>query len=326
MKLTSRQLQYFIIVLLSLCIPFFVKSDYYMFLIILSGIYIISALGLNFILGMTGCLSFCQAIFMSLGAYVSAILTIKFGFSFWIAFIFSIFFVSFVSLLIGFPSLRLSGIYLVVVTIGFAEILRIIFLNWASVTGGAQGIQNIPSPHIFNLELNSIEGYYYLVLFMVILAIYISLKVEHSKLGRVFLAIKSSEIAAEAMGIDTHMHKVLVFIMSAAYAGAAGSLYAHFIGYIDSNSFTLSETVRLLCMVFVGGGGKTIGVVIGAILLVFLPEALRFLKDYYMAFYAIILLLVVIYMPEGILGLFKNILILFHSNLARPNNKIFKRM
>lgn len=314
MNIISKKSILIIVPLLFLLgIPFFVKSDYYMYLIVLSGINVIAALGLNFTLGMAGQFSFCQAAFMGIGAYVSAILTVNIGFSFWIAFVFSIVAASFFALILGFPSLRLPVRYLAVTTIGFAEIFRLIALNWTPVTGGALGIQEIPAPVLFGFKLKSINNYYYLVLVVCILAIYIALRVEHSKLGRAYLAVKGSEIAAKAMGINTHLHKVLSFVMSAAYAGAAGSLYAHFIKYIDSQAFTLVESTRLLCMVFIGGVAKGFGVALGAILLTFLPEFLRFLQDYYMAFYGIGLLLIVIYMPKGILGIFEKGINLFNK-------------
>jgi len=294
--------------------PLFLKNDYYMYLIVLSGINAIAVLGLNFILGMTGQFSFCQASFMGMGAYVSTILRVDIGFSFWIAFMFSIIVTSFIALVLGFFALRLSQRYLAVTTIGFAEIFRLIALNWTQVTGGAQGIPKIPVPFIFGFELKAANNYYYLVLVFFILAIYISLRVEHSKLGRVFLALKSDEIATEALGINTHMYKVLSFVMSAAFAAVAGSLYAPFIGYIDAQAFTFMESIRLVCMIFIGGAGNTVGVLLGTIFLSFLPEFLRFLEDYYMAFYGIGLILVVVYMPEGILGIFKKInLFLFNQ-------------
>lgn len=303
----------FIMLLLLVGISFFVKSDYYMYLIVLSVINMIAVLGLNFTLGMAGQFSFCHASFMGIGAYVSAILTLNVGFSFWVSFIFSIIVASFFALLIGFPSLKLSAKYLSVATIGFAEIVRIIALNWDPVTGGARGIKGISAPSIFGFELKSAHNYYFLVLFIFIIALYISLRVERSKLGRVFLALKGSEIAAQAMGINTHYYKVISFVMSAAFAGASGSLYAHFLGYIDAQAFTIKESTGFLCMVFMGGAGESFGVILGAILLTFLPEFLRFLKDYYMALYGVILILIIIYIPKGLFGIFEKAISIFNQ-------------
>lgn len=292
------------LVALLILVPLLIKTDYYMSLLIQVGIYVIMVLGLNIVLGLAGQMSLAMAAFWGIGAYTSALLTTRFGFDFWLAFPLSGLLAAGFGVLLGIPSLKVKGHYLAMVTIGFGEITRLVLMNCASLTGGPNGISNIPRVSIGGLVLSTPSKYYYLVLAVAFLAVLFFFRVRNSRVGRAFIAIRDHEIIAETMGIRTTWYKVLAFSMSAFWAGIAGSLYAHFFNYINPNTFVFAESVKMLCMLFIGGSGTLAGPVIGSFLLVMLPEWVRFMKDIYMTIYGAGVALMMIIMPTGIVGLY----------------------
>lgn len=271
-------------------------------MLIMAGIYMVLAMSLNLITGITGQLSLGHAAFYGIGAYTSALLSIRLGFGFLITALLGGIFTAIIASILGAATLKLQGAYLAIVTLGFSEIVRIILLNWMSLTRGPMGITGIPRPKILNYQINSSSDYYYLILIIVVVT-YISMnRIIDSRLGRAFRAIKEDDLAAQSMGINVLRYKIMAFTISAFYAGIAGSFYAHYVTYIDPQSFTFGESIQILSMVVLGGLGSMQGVMLGASILVFAPELMRSLAQYRMIIYGGILSIMMIVRPEGILG------------------------
>ena len=283
-------------------LPLMSVSNFIIRMIIIVGIYIILALSLNLITGYTGQLSLGHAAFYAIGAYTSALLSLRYGISYLVAAPLAAIFSAAFALILGFPALKLHGAYLAIVTLGFNEIVRIVALNWMSLTRGPMGLPGIPRPRIFSYVISSSRDYYYLILFFVVITVVVMYRIINSRLGRAFISIREDELAAEAMGINTHRFKMLSFAIAAFFAGLAGSFYAHFVTYIDPQSFTFDESIQILSMVVLGGMGSIPGAIVGAIVLVVSPELLRSLQDYRMVMYGAVLIIMMLLRPQGILG------------------------
>ncbi|MBI3593046.1 MAG: branched-chain amino acid ABC transporter permease, partial [Nitrospirae bacterium] len=284
-----------------LALPVILK-DYYLDVLIISGIYILLALGLNVIVGFAGLLNLGFAAFYAIGAYAYALLNTRLGFGFWPSLPLSAACAAFAGLLVAVPALRLKGDYLAIVTLGFGEILRLVLNNWDSLTNGPNGISGIAPPFLFGLSLESLKFYYYLVFLIVMLSIFIIRRVERSRIGRAWVAIRENEIAAASMGIDTTKYKLYAFAFGAFWAGIAGVLFASKMHFISPESFTFMESVLILSMVILGGLGNIYGAVLGAFILVLLPEVLREVQLYRMLILGIGLVLLMIFRPQGLLG------------------------
>jgi len=286
-----------------LVLPLFIHSEYILRLANLTGIYIIPAIGLHFILGMTGQISIGHAAFFGIGAYTSALLAVDVGCSFWLALPAACLMSAIFGFLLGIPAIKVKTHYLALVTIGFQEIFRLVMMNWTSFTHGATGIYQIPAPMAFGFELINDARYYYLVLGVTSAAILSAARITNSAMGRSMRAIREGEIVAQTIGIDLVRMKVLAFTLGAAYAGLGGSLYAHLIRYINPESFSLMDSAFMLIMVLIGGRGSVAGAVIGAIIITLLPEALRFIKDYHMIVFGGTVIAIMVFMPQGVVGL-----------------------
>lgn len=257
------------------------------------GIGIILALGLNIITGLTGQLSLGHAAFMSVGAFSGALMTIKLGIPFYLTILLSGLTTAAVAALIGWPILRLSGDYLAICTLGFAEIVKVLFLNM-DITNRALGL-TVPLPPT-GLPMPLI------VLVVVILAIVASAFIQNSRFGRALMAIRDDEIAAESMGINIARYKVQSFAVSAFLAGIGGCLYAHFLGYINPSDFGFLKSIDMLSMIVLGGLGSVPGAVFGASILSAAPEFLRFMSQYRMLVYGALLVFLMVFRPNGLLG------------------------
>jgi ABC-type branched-subunit amino acid transport system permease subunit len=200
------------------------------------------------------------------------------------------------------PTLRLSGIFLALVTIGFQEITYLVILNWIGLTRGPMGIPGVPPPFFFGFELRGNTGYYYLILALDVFTLFVLSRVVTSRLGRAFVSIREDELAAQASGIPTFRLKVLSFVVATFFAGLAGAFFAHHARFVSADSFRLDETFLILTMLIVGGMGSFLGPVIGAIALVILPEASRFLAEYRGVVYGLVLIGVILFRPEGVAG------------------------
>ena len=263
---------------------------YYLRIMIIIGINIILALGLNLITGVTGQLSMGHAGFMSLGAYTSAILSIQLDAPFALALLGGALMAAFFGFLIGIPTLRLEGDYLAMVTIGFAEIIRVFFLNFGP-GGKAVGLSGIPQNTGFTV-----------VWLLVVVVIVLNRQLLTSRIGRSLYAIRENEIAAEACGVNTTRMKVLAFTVGSLLGGLGGGLYAHYMYYINPQDFGFMKSIELLNMVVLGGMGSIPGTIIGVVILTILPEMLRIVDEYRLLFYGALLVILMIFRPNGLLG------------------------
>jgi branched-chain amino acid transport system permease protein len=275
-------------------------GEYYLSLLVFVGINALITMGLSLLMGYAGQISLGHAAFFGIGAYSSGILTTKYLFHPATAFMIGIFLSALIAFLVGKPTLRLKGHYMAVATLGFGEILFIVFNELSFLTDGPSGLSGIPPLTIFGQPLEG-AAYLYLVWGFVILLLLFSLNVINSRVGRALRAVHGSELAATAMGVDASRFKVQVFVLSAIYASIAGSLYAHFISFISPSSFSVMFSILLLMMVVVGGAGTIWGAVLGTLILTLLPEYLRGLEDFEVLVYGAILMVVLLFMPEGIL-------------------------
>lgn len=286
--------------------------EYILHILIISSIYIILTLSLNLIVGYTGMPALGHAAFFAVGAYTSSLLALDLSLSPWIGLVIGAFVAAILGVIIIFPSLRLKGDYFALATFGFAFIIYSIAKNWVSVTRGPMGLPGIPRFDIFGLSLDSSFSYLILVAVLVLITIFITSRIVNSPFGRVLKSIREDEIAAEALGKDAAKHKLLVFVIGAFFAGIAGSLYAHYITYIDPSSFTIMESILILLMVIFGGMGSISGSIIGATTLVVFPELLRFLgmpssiaAPTRQMIYGLLLIVLMIKRPQGLIGRYR---------------------
>jgi len=292
---------------------FFRNSRYTLNLLNLAGIFVILTYSLNFMHGYLGLISIGQAGFFAIGAYITAGLTMAVG----LPYLPSLFLAGVAStlagLLIGFPATRIRGHYFVLISLGFAEIVRLIILNWKEVTHGTNGVNNIPVPAVGPWVFDSRLSHYYLVLFVVVLTTLVTVSLRRSKYGRSMLCLKVGELAATVTGVNPLTNKLINFGLSAFFAGLSGGLYASYVGSISPEPFSINLSVDVLTMLLVGGSGTIAGPAIGATFLVFLKEWLRFMKEYYMILYGAGIVFVMIVMPYGLVGLVHRIVNRFQS-------------
>ncbi|WP_297428544.1 branched-chain amino acid ABC transporter permease [Clostridium sp.] len=267
-----------------------VINSYYKGIITFALINIILAVSLNLIVGFTGQLCLGHASFMSIGAYVSAMVTQKAHMPFVISIFIGAIIACILATLIGYPTLKLTGDYFAITTLAFCQIIQIIIMN-INVVGGARGLTGIPIKTTFTVAF----------IFMVISIIVIK-NIINSSHGRAMLSVRENEIAAESMGINALKYKIMAFVIAAFFAGLAGGLYAHYAGYIKPDSFDFNKSIDYLTFVVFGGMGSLSGSVISAVILTFLPELLRGMGDFRMVIYPLALILLMIFRPEGLLG------------------------
>lgn len=267
-----------------------------------ASIYVIVALGLNLMTGMTGQLVLGHAGFMSVGAYGTAIL-LKAGLPILPSMLLSATAAGIVGLLIGMPALRLKGDYLAIVTLGFGEIIRVVIMNLENLTGGAAGLMNIPGLGIQSASgnINNLISFLWVTLFM-ILAILAVVHLLISSHGRAILSVRDDEIASEAMGINVFYTKLYVFVFSTFLAGIAGGLFATHYRYLNPDMFNYLKSVDFLIIVVFGGMGSITGTVSASFVLTLLQEELRFMKDYRLVIYPLLLIMMMIFRPQGLFG------------------------
>ena len=282
-------------------------SPYYNTVLILVGIYVILAVSLDLLIGFAGQISVGHAAFYAMGAYASGILTAKHGISPSIALLCGLFVSGLVAWGIGRAVLRLKGYYLAMATLGLNAVIVKLITCFASITGGASGLLNIPPFRIFGLTLQDHTYYYYFVWGVVILVISCCLALAKSPFGSTLIAIHSDEEAASTLGIDCPKYKLHVFVISSMLAGVAGSLFAHFMGFIAPDDFDIFTSILLLVMLFLGGVGTIFGAALGAAFLKLLPEVTYRFQHYELFFHGLILILVLIFMPKGLLGILTNV-------------------
>ena len=285
-----------------LVLPHLLPGKYLLQLVNLGLISLIVVLGLNFITGYCGQINFGQAAFWGIGAYVTALATMN-GLNFWLALPLAAVATGLCSLVLGVPTLKLRAYYLAMATIAFGEIVQLVLVHWEPVTGGTSGLRGVPGVSVFGHALQGNLQHYYFLLAWCALALALAMRLRASKLGRAMVALRDSEIAAEVAGVDTVRIKMLAFALSSMYAGVAGGLYASTVNYVSPDLFSNAQAVLFFTMLVVGGTGSAVGAVIGTVVLTALPEALRFLKEWYLVLYGVGVILMIVFVPDGIASL-----------------------
>lgn len=283
--------------------------DYLLHIGIMCVIYAVLGCSLDLVVGQSGLLSMAQAAFYGLGAYSSALLATFLGAPFIVGILVGMAIAAIVSFVVSVPSLRLSDDYFVIATFGFQTIIFSVFNNWMSVTRGPLGIPGIPQPDIFGWHVTAPWEVLVLSTVLASVAYFAVYRITSSPFGRVLHAIREQELGAQSVGKNTLWFKVIAFAVSAVLASLAGSLYAHYVTYIDPSSFTVSESILVVSIVIIGGAGSLWGPLFGAIVVVALPEVLRFvgLPDAVAAnlrqiLYGSLLVIVVVFRPRGLVG------------------------
>jgi len=282
-------------------LPLLVRDEYTLRVINVIGINCLLALGLNLVMGVAGQLDAGQAGFYAVGAYVSGLLVVRIGLPFWVTVLLAAAASGILALAIG-PVLRLRGVFLAVATLAFGEVVRIVINNWVPVTNGPNGIPGIPAPSIAGLHLNTDQRYYYLVFFWVLLCYFAIARMADSRVGRAMQAVRDNQDAAEVMGVHAIRYKIMAFVVAGAFAGVAGALLAHLQTYISPETFSFLTSIDIIFMIVLGGLGSVPGSIVGAFIVTVGPEWLRFLKDYRLIVYSLVILAVLIFVPRGVYG------------------------
>jgi branched-chain amino acid transport system permease protein len=281
----------------------FVFSFYQTNIMITALIYVMLGLGLNIVVGLAGLLDLGYVAFYAVGAYSYALLNYHFGLGFWTALGIGGGLAAMFGILLGFPVLRLRGDYLAIVTLGFGEIIRLILENWNEFSFGPSGIANIPRPGLFGIDLDIEQStiyIYFLMIAMTLFTILVVNRLQDSRIGRAWIALREDEVACQSMGIDKRKTKLMAFALGATWAGFAGVVFAAKTTFINPASFTIWESINVLCVVVLGGMGSIVGVIVGAFTLILLPEYLRFLSEYRMLAFGMVLVMMMVFRPGGI--------------------------
>jgi len=303
MKLLQGKAGWTLLIALALVFPYMVSNTYFLSVMTQSYIFAIAALGLNLITGYTGQFNLAHGGFMAIGAYAVGLLTTDYQWGFWTAFAAAGAICGVIGYLVGVISLRMTGHVFSIFTLCVGYIIYLLIEKWEDVTHGAVGVMGIPAPTGFGgLEFESAMGQYYLVLAFLILGAYIMHRIVHSLLGRSFVAVRNSEALAEALGIPLARTKRLAFVLSVIYAGLAGGLYAGVVRFLGPDLAATHHTFELVMFMLVGGIGTILGPILGSILVPWITQSLQFLQDYRMVVFGPVLILLLIFVPNGIVG------------------------
>lgn len=284
-------------------LPTVIRSDYDIHIFVMVWIFSLLVIGFNFIFGYIGQLSLGHGAFFAIGAYASALATLKWGVPFWIGLPFAALVAGIFGVVIGAIALRWRSHFFIIATICFNGIIYLMILNWVSLTNGPVGIGNIPLPSLGGMAFSTKVHFYYLTLVFVLGALWFTKKIVSSPIGRAFAAIRENESLAESVGVSAYRFATLAFAIATAFAGMAGSFYAHYVTYISPEIDEFSIMISILVMVVLGGKGTVLGPVIGAFIFTFLPEYLRFAKDLRLPIFGLILILGIVFLPRGIITL-----------------------
>ncbi|MBU1208818.1 MAG: branched-chain amino acid ABC transporter permease [Proteobacteria bacterium] len=297
---TKNKIYLLFFALIILTIPAIVQNNYHLMVLNVAALNIIVVIGLNLLIGYAGQISLGHAAFFGLGAYLSAIFAVTLGLPLWSTIILAMVITGLIAFAIGIPTLKLEGHYLVMATLGFNIITYIVMIQLETVTGGPSGFAGIPRLKIAGFVLDSDLKSYYLLWIVAGGVLLLSLNLIHSRVGRALAALSHNEIAARCAGVDTENYKVKIFVISAVLASLAGSLYAHYLTFISPGTFSFFYSIQAVTMVLIGGIGSLWGSVCGAILLTVLPEILHAVKEYNVLIYGIVLMVVLIFFPQGL--------------------------
>jgi branched-chain amino acid transport system permease protein len=279
-----------------------VANQYVLFIGNLAMLSIILSVGLNLLIGVAGQFAFASAAMYGIGAYTTGLLQVKLGTPYWLAAPAGAMLATGVGTLLAFPALRVSGIYLALATLAFAQVTQWVMVHWETMTFGAMGFR-VPEPSFGMVPLEKDYGVYYLSWIVTLVMLGLAWRITRSRVGRAFVAMRDGEVAAEALGISLLRYKAIAFALSGFYAGTAGALYAAVLDFVSPDSFTLFEVIRQQAMVVVGGMGSILGSVLGAVLLVLVNESVRRFKEVQEMVFGAVLLAFVLFRPEGMIGL-----------------------
>jgi branched-chain amino acid transport system permease protein len=293
-----------------------VTSGYTQYVVNLMLINVIAGIGLNLLLGYAGQFAFASAALMGIGAYTTGVLAGRLGVPFWVCLPLSGLIAAAIGAAAALPAMRMSRVYLALVTFAFAELIVWVLLNWKFVTLGSDGI-NVSAPSLFGWRIRGDKNVFYLILFCTAIMYWVAHRIIQSPIGRAFVALSENELVAQCNGINIARTKLLAFGIAAFYAGVAGSLFAVALGFIVPQSFGLAQLIVQFSIVALGGLGSLFGAVIGAVLLTALPEFLRELQSVQEIIYGAVLVAVIIVMPKGMAGALKTIGVLPREILAR---------
>jgi branched-chain amino acid transport system permease protein len=304
MKIIDGKIGWLLLLALAIAFPFIAAgNDYYLTVMATAYIFAIATIGLNLITGYTGQFNLAHSGFMAIGAYTVGILTVDHNVPFWIAFALSGFVASGLGFFVGLVSLRLKGHFFSIFTLCVGYIMFLIIEKWESLTHGTVGIMGIPAPTpIAGIEFESPRSQYYLVLFFLALSVWAMHRIVNSLLGRTFMAIRNGDDLAEALGINLMRNKVLAFMLSVFYAGLAGGLYAGFVRFLGPGIAGVEHTFDMTMYMLVGGIGTLLGPLLGSIGVPWLTQYLQFLQDYRFIVFGPLLILLVIFVPHGVVG------------------------
>lgn len=287
---------------LLMAVPLILPNNYYLTVLILCCLHAMNAVGLCLLVGHAGQISLGHAGFYGLAAYASAYLSATVGLSVGWSMLAAIGLTAVVSALVGLPSLKLKGHYLAMATLGFGIILSILFTETVDVTGGPAGFVGIPRLSLFGWELTKDLTLYRFVVVILCGMVWLSFNLIHSRLGRALRALHTSEKAAQAMGVDVANHKLFVFVLSAVFSAVSGTIYAHYLTFIAPASFGFTFSVELIVMVVLGGMVSIPGAIVGAFFITVLPEFLRAFENIEILLFGLILILSMMFMPDGLAG------------------------
>jgi branched-chain amino acid transport system permease protein len=287
-------------------IPFlFPLSNYVLNIVLQTVTYTIAVLGLVVVLGYTGQINLAQASFFGIGAYAVGLGTVALGMNFWASLLLGVGVATLAGFVLGLTTLRLGGHYLAMITISFQQIFDLVLVNWVDVTRGPDGISGIARPSLFGWQLGDDRAYLLLCVAVLYACVLLVAWLPNTRLGRAMRAVRENQLAAEVTGVNTLMVKAAAFTLSASFAGLAGALFAAGFAYISPDNFNFARSIEFLTMGLLGGIQSGFGALVGTGLLIVMPEWLRFLKEIYMAVYGIAVILIMVFMPEGIWGLVK---------------------
>ncbi len=280
-------------------------SEYYVYLATLILVYSIAAIGLNILTGLSGQISLGHAGFFATGAYVTEIFIQTLQLPYVLSFIFMLVLSITVGILVAIPSLRLKGLYLAIATLAFGLFVERLIYSWKSVTGGSNGLI-VTNPNIFGVYLETDYEKYYLILIIFMLCFWIYKNLIHSVIGKRLIAVRDTETASNALGINARKYKVISFVLASVFGAIAGNMYGVTIGFISVEHFDFFVSVSFLVMIVIGGMGTIYGPILGAVFVTILPEILRDVEDYQMFIYGLSIILVMMFWKQGITGLFRS--------------------
>lgn len=284
--------------------PLVISSVYVLHIMIMTGIYVLLVLSLNLVLGYSGLLSLATPAFLGMGAYISALLSLRLGWDSSVTFVCAVLGGALTSLVMGIPSLRVSRHSFVIVTLSSTLLLQLLANNWVDLTRGSLGLSGIPAPRVGSWVIQSKLQWYYVMLTLSAVGIFLVGRMVSSRVGRAMVAARDNEPLATAIGLDVFQLRLLAFAVSGALAGAAGACYAHYLTFIDPGVFGFSFSEALLIMVILGGSGTLWGPVFGAVVFTLLPELLRVAPEVRSLLYGLLLFFIVLRMPRGLASWF----------------------